>query len=357
MSRTVFEARGRTYTLGHVFAAAAFGGWIGGFWKELEDGLACAAYAGDEGFEIETAELQESADRFRYQRNLVTAEETERWLSDRDVDEDDLVGWLERRYWRERFSREARVIGDSYTPAPSVITDVLWPEVVFTGHLGTLAAPLARRVAAAAADQDAGPFTIGSETADEARAAFFVRAGCGPEDLGQWLDRNHCTMTWFRELLALEARFRHACSHALSPERFSAVLESRKLDLLRVRFRTARFPTETHAREALLCVTDDGEPLTDAARRAGADTEVQAIRLEDAPESLRTHLLSAAPGEVILAAGPQNESLVVEVLDKAPPSVSDPEVRARLEPVLLSQYFDPIVDDRVQWTVPLEPSP
>ncbi len=97
--------------------------------------------------------------------------------------------------------------------------------------------------------------------------------------------------------------------------------------------------------------------MTDAARRAGADTEEQALRLEDAPESLRTHLLSAAPGEVILAAGPQNESLVVEVLDKAPPSVSDPEVRARLEPVLLSQYFDPLVDDCVQWTVPLEPSP
>ncbi len=213
MSRTVFESRGRTYTLGHVFAAAAFGGWTGGFWKDLEDGLACAAYAEDEGFEIDTAELQESADRFRYQRNLVTAEETERWLSDRDVDEDDLVGWLERCYWRRRFSREARQIGDSYTPAPSVITDVLWPEVVYSGHLGTLAIPLARRVAAAAADKDAGPHPIGSEPADEARSAFFARAGCGPEDLDQWLDRNHCTMAWFRELLVA----RGALSSHLQP--------------------------------------------------------------------------------------------------------------------------------------------
>jgi hypothetical protein len=78
MSRSVFEVRGRTYTLRHVFSAAAFGGWDGGFWKDLEDGLACAAYAGDEGFEVDTAELQASADRFRYERNVVTAEETER---------------------------------------------------------------------------------------------------------------------------------------------------------------------------------------------------------------------------------------------------------------------------------------
>ena len=155
-SRSVFEVRGRTYTLGHVFSAAAFGGWEGDFWKELERGLACAAYAGDEGFEIDSAVLQESADQFRYQRNLVTAEETERWLSDHDVDEDDLVGWLERRYWLERFTREERRIGDSYTPAPSVLTDVLWPEVVFSGCLGPLAIPLARRVATDAAVHDNG---------------------------------------------------------------------------------------------------------------------------------------------------------------------------------------------------------
>jgi hypothetical protein len=357
MSRGVFEARGKTYSLGNVFSAAAFGGWIGGFWKDFKDSLACAAYAEDEGFEIQTADLQASADQFRYQRNLVTAEETERWLSERDVDEDDLVAFLERRYWLGRFAGEAEGFRDTYTPPPSIATDALWPETVFSGLLGPLAVPLARRVAASAAETADGRTAPDAGAASVEQAAFLERAGCGPEDLAQWLDRNHCSTAWFRELLSLEARYRHACSRALSPERLSAVLESRRLDLLRVRFRSARFPTETHAREALLCVTDDGEPLVDAARRAGADTEVQSLLLEDASESLRPHLLSAAPGEVILAAGPRNESLVVEVLDKAPPSVSDPEVRARLEPVVLSQYFDPIVDDCVQWTIPLEPCP
>jgi len=32
-------------------------------------------------------------------------------------------------------------------------------------------------------------------------------------------------------------------------------------------------------------------------------------------------------------------------------------VRARLEPVLVSQYFDPLVDTYVGWAVPLEPGP
>ncbi len=355
LSRSIFEVRGRTYSLGQVFSAAAFGGWAGGFWKELEHGLACAAYAGDEGFEIDTAVLQESADQFRYQRNLVTAEETERWLSDHDVDEDDLVGWLERRSWRERFAREARGIGDSYTPAPSVMTDVLWPEVVFSGCLAPLAVPLARRVAVDAAAHDNGTAVFGDDSTAAARGGFFERAGCGPEGLAAWLAGNRCDEAWFRELLGLEARYLRACSDALSRERCSAALESRRLDLMRIGFRTARFPTERQAREALRCIIDDGEDFTDTVHRAGAKPEEQSLLLEDAPQHLRAHLLSTARGEVFLAWVPESEPLIVLVVDKMPPSTADPQVRARLEPVLVSQYFDPLVDAHVRWTVPLEP--
>jgi hypothetical protein len=357
MSRSVFETPGRIYTLGNVFSAAAFGGWTGGFWKDLEEALACEAYALDEGFEIDTAELQDAADRFRYQRNLVTAEETERWLSERELDEDDLVAFLGRRYWLRRFSRQAREIRDPYAPAPSTATDVLWPEVVFSGALGPLAVPLARRVAVAAVEGAGGASVVRDGPTDYARAAFFERAGCGPEGLTAWLAGNHCTLEWFRELLALETRYLRACHDALSSQRYSEALDSRRLDLMRISHRIARFPTERQAREAHLCITEDGEEFTDAVRRAGAAVEEHAPFLEDAPESLRAPLLSAARGEVILAAGPQGEMLIVQVIDKALPSIADPEVQARLEPVLLAWHFDPLVEMNVQWTVPLEPGP
>jgi hypothetical protein len=357
MSRTVFEVRGRSYTLGHVFGAAAFGGWIGGFWNDLEYSMACAEYAGDEGFDVDAAVLQESADQFRYLRNLVTAEETERWLSDRDVDEDDLIAWLERRYWLERFTRGQRRIGDSYTPSPSLMTDVLWPEVVFSGCLGSLAVPLARRVAIAAAVHDNGSAALGDDSAAAAREAFFERAGCGPEGLAAWLAGNRCDETWFRELLSLEARYLGACADALSPGRCSAALESRRLDLLRVGFRVARFASERHAREAHLCIVDDGEPFAESVRRAGTCAEEQVLLLEDVPEPLRARLLSAAQGEVFVVAEPEQEPLIVQVIDKTPPSIADPQVRARLEPLLIRQYFDPLVETEVRWTVPLEPIP
>ena len=349
--------RGRVFTLGHVFCAAAFGGWLGGFWTDLEDALACAAYAGDEGFEVDTAELQASADRFRYQRSIVTAEETERWLSERDLNEDDLVGYLERRYWHERFGREVLGIGDSYAPSPSAIAEVLWPEVIFSGSLGPLAVPLARRVVTGAAEEAAGPPAVREELVAEIQTALCERAGCGPEGLEDWLGRNRCSEDWLHELLVLETHYQRARDDALSPARCAAALDARRLDLMQVRYQTAHFPTVSQAREAYLCITDDREEFTEAVRRAGAHAEDQALLLEDAPESLRAHLLSAAHGEVILAAGPENEPLIVRVIDKTPPGIADPEIMTRLEPVLVSRYFDPLIEADVRWTVPLESGP
>lgn len=353
MSRSVFEVRGRTYTLGHVLSAAAFGGWLGSFWNDLRDELACAAYAEDEGYEIDTAALQSAADQFRYDRNLVTAEETERWLSDRDVDEDDLVAFLERRYWFARFRPSAFAMPVDYAPPPALASDVLWPEVVFGGRLAPLAIPLARRVAAAA--EDGSPASPEEEAA--ARAAFVERTGCAPEGEAAWLERNRCAPDWFRELLALEGLYLRCRREALSPARCAAALEPRRLELTRIGFRSARFPSERHAREAYLCISDDGEEFADAARRAGAATEERTLLLADAPDPLRGLLLSAAVGEVVRGAGPQGEPLLIQVAAKTPPSIEDPEVRSRLEPALLARRFDPLVEAEVRWTVVLESTP
>jgi hypothetical protein len=345
MSQGIFHAHGRTYTLGHVFAAAAFGGWAGGFWTVLEDSLCCAAYAADEGFDIDAAELQSAADQLRLDRNLVTAEETERWLAERDVDGDELAGYLERRSWHRRFSRQAAGLRESYRPTPDEMAEVLWPEVVFSGCLGQLAVPLARRVAAAGAASPA----LSLESA--------ARAGCGPDGLAEWLARNRCSRTWYDELLDLEARYLRARDEALSPRRRAAALEARRLDLMRVRFAAARFPTAASAREACLCITADGEGFEPAVRRAGACAEERTLLLEDAPEPLRARLLSAAPGELILVAEPDAEPSIVQVVDKTLPGVDDPEVLARLEPGLVSQYFDPLVEADVRWTIPVELHP
>ena len=174
--------------------------------------------------------------------------------------------------------------------------------MVFSGCLGPLAIPLARRVATDAAVHDNGTAAVEDDPAAAATKAFFERAGCGPEGLAAWL-AGRCDDVWFRELLCLESRDLRACADALSPDRCSAALESRRLDLMRIVFRTARFPTERQAREALLCITDDGESFTDTVHRAGAPAEEQSLLLEDAAQTLRAHLLSTARARPSLRRG------------------------------------------------------
>ena len=283
MGRSIFQVRGRTFTLREVLCAAEFGGWIGGFWAELEGALASAAYAADEGFEIDTDVLQSAADAFRYRRGLVTAEEAERWLSERDVDEDDLVEYLQRSIWQERFLPQLASLRISYSPDPETVATALWPELVFSGRLGALAVPLARRVAARAADTDAEAAGSAADGTGTTEAAFFERAGFGPEGLESWLARTGCTAEWFRELVGLETSYLRARERALSPERCAAFLDARRLDLMRLRIRTARFASGQAAREARLCITEDGEEYGKAVARAGAPADEQQLFLEDTP--------------------------------------------------------------------------
>ena len=349
MGRSIFEVRGRTFTLREILCAAEFGGWIGGFWPDLQGALASAAYAADEGFEIDTEELQSAADAFRYRRGLVTAEETERWLSERDVDEDELVEYLERSIWHERFLPQLASLCISYPPDRETVAAALWPELVFSDRLGLLAVPLARRVAARAADTDAEAVGSAARDAGTAEAAFFERAGLGPEGLESWLSRTGCTAEWFRELPGLETSYRRACERALSPERCAALLDARRLDLMRLRIKMGRFASAQAAREACLCITEDGEEYGKAVARAGVSSDEQQMFLEDAPEHVRTRLLSAAPGSVVLVDEQGVDPAVLLVVEKILPQVGDPQVRARLEPLLISQYFDPLVEENVRW--------
>ena len=77
------------------------------------------------------------------------------------------------------------------------------------------------------------------------------------------------------------------------------------------------------ARELLLCVTQDGEPFEQAAVRAGAGPERTLLFLEDAPESMAPHLVSAVPGECTLLEDAEQEEqeppVVIYVAEKIPP--------------------------------------
>lgn len=332
LERAIFEARGRTWTLGRLLGAAELLGLDGGLWQATADAASSATYAEEEGYEIDDARLQEALDDFRYGRQLVTAEETEGWLRERDVTEEELVDWLVRRHWLERFAAELPSIRADYPPSAGEVEESIWPEIVLGARLRPLAMAVARRLVS----PEPGP----SELAEAARApARELRLPLPGE--------------WAEELLALEASYQGVCREALSSRRVAETIGSRRLELTRVDLEAARFSSLGPAREAFLCVTQDREDFGATVERAGAEREDRELYLGDAPESLGPSLISASPGEVFLVEESE-EPLLVRVRSRKAPSAEDPAVLERVRGELLDRVFTPLVEAGVRFIFPLE---
>jgi hypothetical protein len=233
--------------------------------------------------ELSDAELEEAAARFRYERNLVAAEEMEAWLARWELT---VAEW--RAYLRGTLPDDDR--------AP-------WVAAVCSGTLERAA----RELAAKAAVADA----LGE-----------------PE---------------------LERAYERFVAEAVTPDALASLLEARRADWIRVDCRTLVLPSEAAAREAALCVRDDGMALAEVAAQAGVETREHALYLEDAEGELGGALLSARTGE-LLGPIPLGDRFALVLVDgKVDPALDDPEILRRAQEAARRRAIEREVVNRVTW--------
>jgi len=313
--RILFLAGGREFTVRHVLSAADLRGELGSLRQSVREALACLRYAEDEGFELTADALDEAAETYRLDRDLTTAEDTERWLSRHALAVEDFSAWLERRAWRERFLPELDAILKDYPCSEEEVEALLWPEVVFGDHLAGFSRQLAARVATQMAS-------------------------------GGWPTCD----TWEDELGVMERTYGDMCAKALSQGHVERELSTQGALLLRVDVEMATFASAEAAREAWTCVSCDGEPLAEVAERAGAPLSRACLFLDDLPDALRQPAWSAVPGQVLPPAEDRDGVLVCRVLEKVAPSAADDDVKQRVEAVLLARATDDVIQAHVKWT-------
>src|SRR5262245_7775957 len=95
----VFRCAGETITFRDVIDFGWFMGTVQRVWGDLRLSLARTETA--EGLEMEpgSEELQTLSDEFRYQLDLISAEEAERWLANRGLTAPAFAKFFLRRYW------------------------------------------------------------------------------------------------------------------------------------------------------------------------------------------------------------------------------------------------------------------
>ena len=345
MDRTIFQAGKKQYTWYHVLSAAEFRGDAATVRDQIRDGLACQQYAEEEGFALDADALQAASDEFRYEHDLITAEEAERWLEERGLTQEDFNDYLARHLWRTRFASDLDRIRSEYHPSQEAVDSLIGSAALFGDLFQSLVWPLAWRVAAVMDAADAPD----AETVAEELGRLYERAKITPADLEAWLERVQGTREWFDELVEMEAHYGQLCREALTPERYDRELHARRLPLTHVELEFGPFSSSDMAQEAYLCVTEDGEALKDVVERTGAELAQATWFLEDLPDDLRQLFLSASPGETLAPMEYDEGFWIYEVRRKIEPNLDDQEVKGRIEDRLLAAFSDALVEKHVRW--------
>jgi hypothetical protein len=265
-------------------------------------------------------DVRAAAASFRRRRRLLSADEMEAWLARRGLSAGVWMRWV-----RADVARGAGATGRAVEPDAVA----LYAEALCSGALARAAGRLAELLVA--------PEPDGAPPAPPADPAPLAALGID-------LDRARDLLA---TLSARDAALQRLAESVATPQALEERIRSHQTEWLAVEYRRLVVDEEPAAREALLCVRDDGMTLEEVAGLAGAPLSRERAFLADTPPELREHLLSASPGEPVGPLGGDAAVLIVDAKDA--PGTDDPEVVRRAREELLERALEREITARVRW--------
>jgi hypothetical protein len=349
LGQVVFTAGATPYSWRDVVLAAHL--W--GEWADLEaaarQGLACWERVEADGDEPSPDDVAREADAFRYARDLLSAEDMEAWLDRWGLDTEAWTDWVTRSVLRQRWADRLAEITAAHPVDGDEVAAVLHEEAVCSGALGRWAERLATRAAAFEQEREAG----GADALDDdaARHAVETAAAASAAALPETsLEDRRARLA---DLARVERAFQRFRRSALTPETVAHEIRAHRLEWVRLDCRYLRLSDEQMAREAALCVREDGADLATVGAEANAPVRQGRLYLDVVEAPLRERLVGARPGELVGPVASEGAFLLFEIQDKVAPSIDDPAVRQRAEAAALGGRIGREVTDRVHWHVQL----
>lgn len=249
------------------------------------------------------ADVDAALAAWRYQRDLVSAEECEAWLAQRGLEYADLAEWMARQ---------------SAGIAPDPESDDI------DALLGERFDPHARELAAHAA--------ICSEVGNGLLDPL-------PDAWPRW-----------------QAEASEFLARSLNATLRERTLAQHSVALTRMDFTLVEFDSLAAAREARMCAEHDGLSLAQVAAEHGfPERRIDALAETLAP-AMTSALQHALPGQVCLATLADECIGLMQLHARSAPSLDDPQVAARIEAILRTRVFDALISRHVRWNWPLHRS-
>jgi hypothetical protein len=325
---------GREYTARDAIEAAIFRDELDAKWKKFLHGVAAEDRADELDLDLDESAISGSAQAFRYEHDLITAEETEAWLENRGLTFDDFSDYFARQYCISAL--EEKIVADEveYHSASSEVRELFLAELIFSGELDRMTTALMWRLAARCAEKDLHPDAIAAE-----EQKFFDRTGVTPAQLANWLERLEHDSEWFKEMLAIEAAYRIRCDSLLVPHARQRELATLRLPLTQLETEVIELESHDAAKEALFCVREDGMSMEEVATEGRYPYRRADFLLEDIPADAQQRFLSVSAGDVLEPIARGDGFELCRIIRKIEPQPDHPNVKSRIDQRLLHRHF------------------
>jgi hypothetical protein len=345
-SRELFRVGAVSYTVRDVIDAAFFRGELEAPWEEFLRAVESQKRALEQEREPNDEAIDAAVQAFRYEHDLITAEETERWLAERGLTLSDFGDYFGRRFWRDTIDAAPGQPTDYYA-APSEARELFVADLMLSGQLARMATALSWRVAAGAGEQPLPEV----ERISAARQEFIGRLK--PISLAEWQLSAGRDEEWLNKLAGLEANFRIYCERLLTPQARDRELGTLRLPLTVFEVELIEFDSHDAAREARLCVREDNMAMEEVATEGRYPYRREKLLLEKIAPDVQQRFLSANAGDLMEPMELDGGHRLCRIIAKKEPDPQDPEVRGRVEQRLLDRHFAELSSRLVHWPIAL----
>src|SRR5437868_1691286 len=129
---------GKEYKARDVIDAALFRGELETSWQEFLCRIAAEKRVRELKLELDYVAVEDMAEAFRYTHDLITAEETEQWLSDRGLTLEEFTDYFARQYWQTELREKMSPEDVDLSAAPDALRHLFITDLIFSDELDSL---------------------------------------------------------------------------------------------------------------------------------------------------------------------------------------------------------------------------
>jgi hypothetical protein len=338
----VCRCQDREYTARETIDSAFFRGELAGPWFAFLERNAAADKAGELDLELDEEMFDGAVEKFRYEHDLITADETDQWLAGRGLTLDDFSEYFDRLCWGNSKAVAAPFDKIDYYSAPAELRDTFTIDLILSDQLGQMTTDLSWRLAAMCASDE-----IATDSIAAAKENFLDQTGIKSDQLSIILEQLGRDEEWLNQQAAMEAAFRKRRDGLVNSQTSSRELSSLRLPLTKFETEVIQVESRDAAKEALFCVREDGMSMEEVANESRYPYRRSEFLLEDLDAETQQRFLIATSGQLMdpIARGDGFE--VCRVIQRVEPQAEDPAIQARLEHRTLGRHFAELTSKHV----------